>query len=128
MKKLIASVSFGLLPVVALAQTAINTPNANITTSGLQAFFLQLNAIINYIIPFIVGLAVLIVIWGVFSFISSAGDEEARATAKQFIIWGIIGIFIMLSVWGLVQILANTFNLQHTGSGLVLPSFGAPTN
>jgi uncharacterized membrane-anchored protein len=112
---------------IALAQQNVVDPNANITTSGLAAFFNQINAIINYIIPFIVGLAVLVVIYGVFGFISNAADEEARASAKQFIVWGILGIVIMLSVWGLVSILANTLNVQHTGAGVVVPTFGGGT-
>ncbi len=73
----------------------------------------RFSSFINLIIPFIVGLAVLVIVYGIFNFISSAGDEEARATAKQFIIWGIIGVFIMLSVWGLVNILVNSFGTNN---------------
>lgn len=89
---------------------------------GLGGFITQVNRVVNYIIPFLVGLAVLVVIYGVFSFISNAADEEARASAKQFIIWGVIGIFIMLSVWGLVSILENTLTFQKDAAGIDVPS------
>lgn len=95
-----------LLPVLAFAQA--NQPVTNI--SGLLN---RLTNIINLIIPFLVGLAVLFIIYGIVNFISSAGDEEARANAKQFIIWGIIGVFLMLSIWGLVNILVNSIPVDN---------------
>ncbi len=85
----------------------------------------QINAVINAIIPFLVGLAVLVIIWGVWSYISGAGDEEKRAQAKQFIVWGVVGVFLMLSVWGLVNILVNSFDFKKTPfPSEKLPSFG----
>ncbi|MBU6390579.1 hypothetical protein KGQ31_03470 [Patescibacteria group bacterium] len=104
MKKLSASLLVGFAPLLALAQT----------NSATDAFSLVkiLQNIVDVVIPFIVGLAVLVFLYGLFQFISSAGDEEARANAKQLIIWSIIGIFVMVSVWGLVNILSGTFNLN----------------
>ncbi len=109
MKKLLALLS-GFSPVVALAATAAAT----------DAFSLVriLQNIIDAVVPFVIGLGVLVFIYGVFNFVTSAGDEEARAGAKQLIIWGIIGIFVMVSVWGLVHILVGTFNLDTRGEAL----------
>ena len=107
MKKFVISASAYLLPVVAFAG------DANVDTS-VYGIINQVNKVINAIIPFLVGLAVLVIIWGVFNYISGAGDEEKRAQAKQFIIWGVVGVFIMLSVWGLVGILTNTVILDET--------------
>ena len=107
MKKFVISASAYLLPVVAFAG------DANVDTS-VYGIINQVNKVINAIIPFLVGLAVLVIIWGVFNYISGAGDEEKRAQAKQFIIWGVVGVFIMLSVWGLVGILTNTVVLDET--------------
>jgi len=100
----------------------IAAKSSTLDTSGVGGFIIQVNRVINYIVPFLVGLAVLVVIYGVFSFISNAADEEARASAKQFIIWGVIGIFIMLSVWGLVSILENTFTFQKNSAAITVPS------
>lgn len=114
MKKLLASVSFGsFLPVVALAATT----NADDAFSFLKI----LQNVVDAIIPFVIGLAVLVFIYGVFNFVTSAGDEEARANAKHLIIWGIIGIFVMVSVWGLVNILTGTFGLDVTGTNQPSP-------
>jgi len=88
------------------------SPDINVDT--YTDLLTRLNGIINLIVPVILGLAVLVIIWGVFNYIVGAGDEEKRAQAKTYIIWGVIGIFIMLSVWGLVNILVNTFDLGNT--------------
>lgn len=108
MKKLIASLSLGAMPFMAFA----------VTTKATDAFSLIkiLQNIVDAVIPFIIGLGVLVFIYGVFNFVTSAGDEEARAGAKQLIIWGIIGIFVMVSVWGLVNILSGTFDLNKTAA------------
>lgn len=73
----------------------------------------RVSAILNLLVPFIVGLAVLVIIWGIFNYIVGAGDEEKRAEAKQYIIWGVIGVFIMLSVWGLVNVLVGSFTFSN---------------
>ena len=104
MKKIAVAASAFFLPFVALARDTSNDNIANLIG--------QINAVINTIIPFLVGFAVLIIIWGVFNYISGAGDEEKRAQAKQYIVWGVIGVFIMLSVWGLVNVLVNSFALR----------------
>lgn len=117
MKKFAIATAAYLLPFAAFAQVG--------ETTNIPGFIEQINAVINTIIPFLVGLAVLIIIWGVFNYISGAGDEEKRAQAKQYIVWGVVGVFIMLSVWGLVNILVNSFGLKKTPlTPDKLPTFG----
>ncbi len=108
MKKFLMATSAYLLPVVAFA--------ADGAQEGVDIYSVinQVNRVVNAIIPFLVGLAVLVIIWGVFNYISGAGDEEKRAQAKQYIIWGVVGVFIMLSVWGLVNVLTNTAVFDET--------------
>ncbi len=101
-------------------------PFAAFAAKNIADIVLQVNAIINTLVPFIVGLAVLTIIWGLFNYVAGAGDEEKRAQAKQYIIWGIIGVFLMLSVWGLVNVLVNSFSLENTTRPAV-PTFGTGT-
>ncbi len=89
-------------------------PDEATTIATLPDLINQVNHLLNSFIPFLVGLAVLVIIWGVFRYISGVGDEEKRAQAKQFILWGVVGVFIMLSVWGLVSIFTNTVVLDET--------------
>ena len=73
----------------------------------------KLTNILNQIVPILIGLAVFVILWGIFTYITKAGEEEKRAEAKKFILYGIIGVFIMLSLWGLVGILVNTFSISQ---------------
>lgn len=72
----------------------------------------RVNLVLNTIVPFLVGIAVFIVIWGVFKYIASAAEEEKRTEARAFIVWGVVGIFAMVSVWGFVNIMVNSFDLS----------------
>ena len=108
------------VPFLASAAQQVNVQNDNIAD-----LLGQVNTFINTIIPFLVGLAVLVIIWGVFNYIVGAGDEEKRAQAKTYVVWGVIGVFIMLSVWGLVNVLVNSFALRKGPlDPAQLPKFG----
>ncbi|MFA4890526.1 MAG: pilin [Candidatus Paceibacterota bacterium] len=76
--------------------------------------------IINAIIPLLIAVAVVLFLFGVVKFITSAGDEEKRKEARSFMLYGIIGIFVMVSVWGLVGILSDTLGLG-TSSNVRVP-------
>ncbi len=70
--------------------------------------------ILNYIIPFLIAVAVVIFLVGVVKYISAAGDEEKRKSGRETMMWGIVGLFVMVAVWGLVNIIWNTFDLDTT--------------
>ncbi len=99
MKKLVA---FGLLLSPLAAFATGNTVNLLIG---------KLSGIIVTLVPFVIGLTVLVVLWGLFNYIAGAGDEEKRGQAKQYIIWGVIGLFVMVSIWGLVGVVKNTLDI-----------------
>ena len=69
-----------------------------------------INGIIRPIVPLLIGLGVVLFIYGVLKTMISEGGE-GKEEGKQFMIWGIVGIFVMVSVWGLVSILQTTFQL-----------------
>jgi len=66
--------------------------------------------ILTPVVSFLVGIALVVFIWGVLRYIGKAGDEAEREKARQLIIWGIVGIFVMVSVWGLVGVLTGSFD------------------
>ncbi len=91
----------------------------------IAAFLAKIQGILSAIIPFIVGLAVFVIIWGIFTYITHSAEEEKRQEAKQFILWGVIGVFFMLSIWGFVNILVNTFDLKKTFESADIPKVPA---
>jgi amino acid transporter len=68
--------------------------------------------ILKPLVPFIVGLAVVVFIYGVLTTMLSEGGEK-KEDGKKYMLWGIIGIFVMVSVWGLVNIVSRTIGLQN---------------
>lgn len=96
----------------------VNTPTntSKLSISGLVAWFVEL---INYIIKFILTLALIAFLWGIFRLVFvDATNEAERAKAKKFILWGIVALFVMTSVWGLVNVLHSSV---FGGSTLIIP-------
>jgi hypothetical protein len=71
-----------------------------------------IGGLIQPIVPLLIGLAVVVFVYGVLTMVLSEGGEK-KEDGKKYMLWGIIGIFVMVSVWGLVNILQGTFGLQN---------------
>jgi uncharacterized membrane-anchored protein len=109
MKKLIAiAIAVALVP--ALSQAA-NTGNFDNVFGAIDTVM----GLITKLIPIVIGAAVLVFLFGILKFIF-AGDEEARKSARSFMIFGVIALFVMVSVWGLVKFLQSTFGLQGSAT------------
>ena len=80
----------------------------------LGTIITKLRDLVNQLVSFIIGLAVLVFLWGIFKYITAGSDNKKVEEARNFIIFGIIGIFVMFSVWGLVNLLVNTFGFTDT--------------
>ena len=76
--------------------------------------------ILNIVIPILMVIATIVFIWGIISYILSAGSDERKKEAKNLIIWGLIGLFVIVAMWGLVTVIGSTFGVSET----VIP--GAP--
>jgi len=102
------------LKLGALALVAAPGLAAAQSLGGILGLLAQAEDLINRLIPFVIALAVLVFLWGIFKFITAVGDADKRKEATGLIIWGIIGLFVMVSVWGLVNILVRSVNLDNT--------------
>ena len=100
-----------LLAALFLGSIFIPTVPVFAVVTTVPQLLTKIEEILNVIIPFIIGLAVFTIIWGIFTYITKAGEEEKRSEAKLYIVWGIIAVFCMLSIWGFVNILINSFGI-----------------
>lgn len=97
----LATLSFVAIPALAAATTFKELVNG-----------ILIGGILRPLVPLLIGLAVVLFIYGVIiTMLSEGGDKKEEG--KQFMIWGIVGIFVMVSVWGLVNILKDTFDLNE---------------
>jgi hypothetical protein len=69
-----------------------------------------LTEIVNPIIALLVGIAVLVFLWGVFGFIRNAESSEERKTGGLHMLWGAIGLFIMASAYGIMNLIIGTIS------------------
>ena len=83
---------------------------ANITDA--KTLFIWIANLINVLAYTLISLAVVVFLFGVFRYLVSGADEEARKTGRTFMVWGIASLFIMVSVWGLVNIFKKTLILN----------------
>jgi uncharacterized membrane protein YidH (DUF202 family) len=83
---------------------------AEITT--IEGLIAQFQLMLDKTLPFLVGLAVLLFIFGMVQYVMAGGDADKRKTGQAYMIWGIVALFIMISVWGLVNLLGGTFGLN----------------
>ena len=114
MKKIVGGAALFLLPAFVLAQ---NTPI--VTNTTVNSILTVIGSIVNLLLPIVIGLGVIVFLWGVVQYMTSGADEEKKGDARNLMIYGIIGLFVMVSIWGLVAVLARTFDVAQGGSPLV---------
>lgn len=109
-------------PPVAVTTVTRGEDARRMTIVGLLA---RARVALDALIPFIIGLAVFVILWGIFLYVTKAAEEEKRSEGRLYIVWGIVAVFSMLSLWGFVNILVNTFDLKTTLDKSSIPT--APT-
>lgn len=97
------AVAASILPIVAQAQTTVNTLITRIQVTA------------NSLIGLLFIIATLVFLWGIVKFIASAGDEAKRKSAKGLMTWGILGLAVMAAAWGITQVLIEYFNVPAKG-------------
>ncbi len=107
MKKIIYIYTLAFLSAIAIPVLAAVTNFKELVNTIFIA------NILKPLVPFLIGLAVVMFIYGVLILIFSEGGDK-KEDGKKYMLWGIVGIFVMVSVWGLVNILISTFSLDNT--------------
>ena len=76
-----------------------------------------INTLIRYILSFLGLVAVIIILWGGFLWMTSAGDDDKVAKARKLIISGIIGIVIILAAFIIANFAISTIGAQLGDGG-----------
>lgn len=94
-----------VLPLVTTAQDmfGLNAINAaNIALPGAEPTVTAVR-IINIALGFLGIIAVIIVLYGGFMWMTAGGNEERVTKAKQILTAGIIGLVIIVMAWGIAR-------------------------
>lgn len=111
----VAPFALAFAPMLALAQGLLQGD-----TGEAESLFEAAGSIVNWVVIFVIALAVLYFLMALLNYIRKAGDEKERSAARQSMIWGIVIIAVMVSVWGLVEFLQDTFGVD-SGSTFQAP-------
>lgn len=107
-----AALSVALLQTPGLAFAA----NEKITETNYASITDFVNGIKSYLLGFVGALAVLIIIYSGFQYITSAGDAEKAKTAKKTLTYAVMGlIFIALAEVILTLLNSSIIDLFGTG-------------
>lgn len=110
MNKIIPLLILFFVPIITSAQ-AVNNLN------DLIVLFI---VILETIIPILIGLAVLLFIWGLLRYYMS-DNQNTKKEAVRIIGYGVVSIFVMVSMWGLVNFISYSL-------GLNINNVGGPNN
>jgi len=116
-KKLLTG--FGTAAVVALTPALVFAQGIT-EANGLVS---KVKTLIDQLIPLVIGLALLVFLWGVLQYALSKEDGGKEA-AKGYMLWGLIALFVMVSVWGLVNVISDTIlgdNIDKTVETPTIP-------
>jgi hypothetical protein len=118
LQSLFAASTFLSLPVVASAQLTSGSGAGNFGN-----IFLGLTNFIDQIlIPFLLALAFLFFIWGMFLyFIAGGGDEEKRAKGKGVLVWSVVAFLFITAVFAVVNLLSGSIGLDSEDQTLQVP-------
>jgi D-alanyl-lipoteichoic acid acyltransferase DltB (MBOAT superfamily) len=111
MKKFIASAML-MGPVMAFAQVS----------GPLGTTLTTFKAIIDFLIPLMLALAVLVFFWGLVKYIANASDEAAKESGKTLMIWGMIALFVMVAFWGIIGYVQNSLGITGAVTTVTGPS------
>lgn len=72
--------------------------------------------VINIILSFLALIAVVLIIYGGFTYMLSGGNPEKMKKARDILIATAIGLIIVLAAWGITIYLVNEFSIVTTGA------------
>ena len=93
-----------------------DNPQAVATATGGQGSFRQLAlTVVNFFLTFLGLIAVVMIIYGGFLYVSAAGKEDKIEQAKKIIMYSVIGIIIILLSFAIVNTVLGAGTGATTG-------------
>lgn len=86
--------------------------------TGVHYMIQQAHAIVQALIPLMIGVAMIVFFWGIVVYLFS-GDKDK---GKSVMLSGVIALFVMTSVWGLVGILRTTLLGDNVQNQVIVPA------
>ncbi|MSR71010.1 hypothetical protein EXS62_03145 [Candidatus Kaiserbacteria bacterium] len=78
-------------------------PNATLATAVTSII-----SLINYLMPLLAGIALLVFFWGIIRYLWSAGDSHSKVSGREAIVWGLVALFVIFSLWGILSLACSS--------------------
>jgi hypothetical protein len=99
-------------PVFAQATTSLGTASPLLGSNDPKTIIGQ---VINVALGFLAFIAVLVILYGGFLWMTAAGNEDKVGQAKKLLLAAVIGLLIILAAWGISLYAIGTLS-SATGS------------
>lgn len=104
-RRLTAPVFVWALALPAMAQVIDPiTPETDFTRNDLVD---TLNSLANWLLGIIAVIAVILILWGGFLYITAAGNQEKLDKGKGVVIYGLIGVLVAILAFAIVSFVAS---------------------
>lgn len=133
------ALSLGLLTFAGIASTFAQTQVGTVGTqqvvngSGLLSLLALAQTIVSRLVPFGVGLAVVVFFWFLINFIWIGKDKpDDQQKNLKGIGYSVLALFVMVSIWGIIALVGSIFGIGQGGSvpipGVPVPCTPTATN
>ena len=113
-KNPLIAAALSLVVAIVAAVTPVALPSASAQfTKGVEAartpemstksIGTTIGDVVNILLYFVGAIAVIIMIWGGFQYITSSGDSQKATTAKNTIMYAVIGIIVVVLSYAIVN-------------------------
>lgn len=133
MKKILTTLFLAASSVsYALAQGSANITIGQTATQGqvnggaLLSLLALAQTLVTRLVPFAVGVAVLVFFWFIIKLIAAKDDATGKQAALKGIGYSILGLFIMVSIWGIIGLLGSMFGVGQ-GGNVPIPGVPVPS-
>ena len=100
-----------------LSVTALNiAQNIGGGAFGTQDLRETIVQLVNVLLGFLGIIAVIIILWGGFQWMTAAGNEDKVASARTTIIAGVIGLAIIIASFAIASFIINEFSSATNGT------------
>lgn len=113
-KVLISALLLSFIFMFSLASVALAAPatpgSGTVTTSGIDNMsdvVLLIQAIAKWFQVIVLAIAVIMIIYAGFTWMTAGGDDEKLKTARQTLIYALVGIGVVVIAYGLVALMTN---------------------
>jgi hypothetical protein len=108
-------VIFALTALPVLAQLDVGIDYGTYTGLGTKDIREGVMNVVNVLLGFLGILAIIIILWGGFRWLTSGGNEEKVGEAKKIITAGIIGLVIIFTAYAIAAFVVSSL-LEATGA------------